>query len=364
MGQSVTWQFYVLELGKLVGYVDMRSGEVVKARVPINNVRSVIPGGDGRVFLVIDGALHSIDRLLTQPPKKLADVGYVAATGAKPGHVWWFTYNTNSGPGLTLTHFDINGAKAASASLPSGSEFVGSLGDGFLSSAGGRIYLHNPASNTVKEYGVGQPGLSHGSTLVWQTCDAALACKWQVGDQTNPTRLTLPVTSPYAFTQHRGSESGPIDDQDVRLAPTGLFVALQDSDALKLIPLDGRSPLSMPNARMYMSGWSPDGNWLFINDSSTVASGAANQENLRKIRAVETASMNWIELTFPPATEWRGQFVQLVAGVRMPRPAGVQRFQTRDALPLTTSSRSCAETPSNILSTVACEVGQLETGCG
>ena len=40
------------------------------------------------------------------------------------------------------------------------------------------------------------------------------------------------------------------------------------------------------------------------------------------------------------------------------------RFQTRAALPLTTFSRSRAGSPANILSTIARERGQLDTGCG
>ena len=39
-------------------------------------------------------------------------------------------------------------------------------------------------------------------------------------------------------------------------------------------------------------------------------------------------------------------------------------FQTLAALPATISSRSSAETSLNILSTMACECGQLDTGCG
>jgi hypothetical protein len=257
-GEKVAFRLYAFDSTALRGYVDTATGQLVYAASSVPGDQ-VFAGSDTRLFVLNSRTktLSSIDRNLRELPIPIArDVVWAfASTGGK---VWAVVERPDSNNASHLFEYAVDGLKTAELTIQVPFAVRGSLGGSVVTSAAGKIFLHDPKTGRVSDYAVGEPTAVNGTRIAWMGCDATPACHTYIGDATRPRLATLPVSTAQPESSWVLSLSPTGDAAVVPPGPRPGYRLLNFATGLDLQLTAGDEDLV----------WSPDGKWLFNTNSS------------------------------------------------------------------------------------------------
>jgi hypothetical protein len=257
-GEKVAFRLYAFDATTLRGYVDTATGQLVDAAASIPGDH-VFAGNETRLFILNSRTktLSSVDRNLRETPTTIAgDVVWAFPSAA--GRLWTVIDRADSNYVSHVLEFAVDGSKTAELTIQVPFAVRGSLNGAIVTSAAGKIFLHDPRSGRVTNYAVGELTAVNGSRIAWLGCDAAPSCHTYIGDATRPQLTTLPVSVAQPESSWVLSLSPNGDAAVVPPGPKPGYRLLNFATGLDM-------PLSTGDDELL---WSPDGKWLFNTNSS------------------------------------------------------------------------------------------------
>jgi hypothetical protein len=172
--------------------------------------------------------------------------------------LWTVVERADSNNVSHVVEYAIDGTQTAELTIQVPFAVRGSLGGSIVTSAAGKIFLHEPKTGRVTNYAAGELTAVNGNRVAWLSCDATLSCHTYIGDATRPQLTTLPV-----------SVVQPESSWMLSLSPNGDAAVVPPGDKPGFRLLNFLTGLDMAlSAGDDNILWSPDGKWLFNTSSS------------------------------------------------------------------------------------------------
>jgi hypothetical protein len=219
----------------------------------------VFAGNDARLFVLNSRTktLSTVDRSLREAPRPMVrDV--VWAFPSTPGKLWTVVDRPDSNNVSHVVEYSIDGTQTAELTIQVPFAVRGSLGGAVVTTAAGKIFVHEPQTGRVSHYAAGDLTAINGNRVAWLSCDATPSCRTYIGDATRPQLTTLPVSVVQPESSWMLSLSPNGDAAVVPPGPRPGFRLLNFSTGSDIALSAGDDNLV----------WSPDGKWLFNTSSS------------------------------------------------------------------------------------------------